>query len=121
MLYLRNTNFEHFFNTKYFKDSVMQMKTTRVHSLNNFVGYLEAVEDVVKLGNLNCKLVAEDFYNSFCEHLFFATLEVCKSEFHQILVTEDCRYVMNELNFHIDWALQHAIYGTNSSTIRKIH
>ena len=89
----------------------MEMKTTRVHSLNNFVGYLEAVEDVVKIGNLNYKLVAEDFYNAYCEHLFFATLEVCESdesEFHQILFTEDLKYVRNLLDHHITVVLKYA-------------
>ena len=80
-----------------------------------FIGYLEAVEDVVKIGNLNYKIVAEDFYNSFCEHLFFAELEVCESQFYQDLITEDFKYVMKELYYDIDYGM--SPYSVNTDSI----
>ena len=60
--------------------------------------YLEAIEEVVRVDHLNYKVLAEDFYNVFCQHVFFGTLEVCEAQFYQALITNDYNDVVSQLN-----------------------
>ena len=84
------------------KDFVKQMETKRVAAMNVLVRYLEAVEEAVRIGHLNYKILAEDFYNVFCEHVFFATFEVCEPQFYQVLIRKDFNDVKKRLKEYVN-------------------
>ena len=84
---------------------VRQIKTVRLDTMDSFVPYLEAIEQVIKSDHLNYKTIALDLWNEYCDHVFFSYMRKCPSEFYEDIITKGFDGVMQRLQHYFNLKL----------------